>query len=54
MDVVILKPVTLTNGNRRLFYYMNNRGNLDSSFFPSLGVLSVFNDGSGGNDPMSA
>ena len=54
MDVVILKPVTLTNGNRRLLYYMNNRGNLDSPFFPSLGVLSVFNDGSGGNDPTSA
>ena len=54
MDVVILKPVTLTNGNRRLFYYTNNRGNLDSPFFPSVGVLSVFNDGSGGNDPTSA
>ena len=54
MDVMILKPVTLTNGNRRLFYYMNNRGNLDSPFFPSVGVLSVFNDGSGGNDPTSA
>ena len=54
MDVVILKPVTLTNGNRRLLYYMNNRGNLDSPFFPSVGVLSVFNDGSGGNDPTSA
>ena len=33
---------------------MNNRGNLDSPFFPSVGVLSVFNDGSGGNDPSSA
>jgi hypothetical protein len=54
MDVVILKPVTLANGNRRLLYYMNNRGNLDSPFFPSVGVLSVFNDGSGGNDPTSA
>ena len=54
MDVVILKPVSVTNGNRRLLYYMNNRGNLDSPFFPSVGVLSVFNDGSGGNDPTSA
>ena len=54
MDVVILKPVTLTNGNHRLLYYMNNRGNLDSLLFPSIGVLSVFNDGSGGNDPTTA
>ena len=54
MDVIILKPVTLTNGNRRLLHYMNNRGNLDSPFFPSIGVLSVFNDGSGGNDPTTA
>ena len=51
MDVFILKPVALANGNHRLLYYMNNRGNLDSPFFPSIGVLSVFNDGSGGNDP---
>src|SRR5688500_5951902 len=27
MDVFILKPVTLADGNHRLFYYMNNRGN---------------------------
>ena len=54
MDVIILKPVTLRNGNRRLLHYMNNRGNLDSPFFPSIGVLSVFNDGSGGNDPTTA
>ena len=54
MDVVILKPVTLINGNRRLLHYMNNRGNLDSPFFPSIGILSVFNDGSGGNDPTTA
>jgi hypothetical protein len=45
MDVVILKPVTLANGNHRLLYYLNNRGNLDSLLFPSMGVLSVFNDG---------
>ena len=54
MDVVILKPVTLATGNHRLLYYMNNRGNLDSLLFPSIGVLSVFNDGSGGNDPTTA
>ena len=54
MDIFILKPVALANGNHRLLYYMNNRGNLDSPFFPSIGVLSVFNDGSGGNDPTTA
>ena len=54
MDVFVLKPVVLANGNHRLLYYMNNRGNLDSALFPSIGVLSVFNDGSGGNDPTTA
>lgn len=54
MDVFVLKPVVLANGSHRLLYYMNNRGNLDSSLFPSIGVLSVFNDGSGGNDPATA
>jgi Alpha/beta hydrolase domain len=54
MDVFFLKPVVLANGNHRLLYYMNNRGNLDSPLFPSIGVLSVFNDGSGGNDPITA
>jgi hypothetical protein len=54
MDVFILKPVILANGNHRLLYYMNNRGNLDSPFFASIGVLSVFNDGGGGNDPTTA
>ena len=54
MDVFVLKPAVLANGNHRLLYYMNNRGNLDSSLFPSIGVLSVFNDGSGGNDPTTA
>jgi hypothetical protein len=54
MDVFILKPIVLANGNHRLLYYMNNRGNLDSPFFPSIGVLSIFNDGSGGNDPTTA
>ena len=55
MDVFVLKPVVLANGNHRLLYYMNNRGNLDSALFPSIGVLSVFNDGSGGgNDPTIA
>jgi len=41
MDVFVLKPVVLANGNHRLLYYMNNRGNLDSALFPSIGVLSV-------------
>lgn len=54
MDVFILKPVALANGNHRLLYFMINRGNLDSPFFPSTGVLSVFNDGGGGNDPTTA
>ena len=54
MDVFVLKPAVLANGNHRLLYYMNNRGNLDSTLFPSIGVLSVFNDGSGGNDPTTA
>jgi Alpha/beta hydrolase domain len=54
MDVFMLKPVRLANGNHRLLYYMNNRGNLDSPLFPSIGVLSIFNDGSGGNDPTTA
>ena len=54
MDVFVLKPVVLANGNHRLLYYMNNRGNLDSALFPSIGVLSVFNDNSGGNDPTTA
>ena len=54
MDVFVLKPVVLANGNHRLLYYMNNRGNLDSALFPSIGVLSVFNDGSGGNNPTTA
>src|SRR4029450_7368610 len=47
MDVFILKPVALANGNHRLLYYMNNRGNLDSPFFPSSGLRSVFKDGTG-------
>jgi Alpha/beta hydrolase domain len=54
MDVFFLKPIVLANGNHRLLYYMNNRGGLDSPLFPSIGVLSVFNDGSGGNDPTTA
>jgi Alpha/beta hydrolase domain len=54
MDVFFLKPVVLANGNHRLLYYMNNRGSLDSPLFPSIGLLSVFNDGSGGNDPTTA
>ncbi len=45
-DVFILKPINLANGNHRVFYHMNNRGN--------IGVLAAFNDGGGGNDPTTA
>lgn len=44
-DVLILKPINLAAGNHRVFYHMNNRGN--------IGVLGAFNDGGGGNDPAT-
>src|SRR3989442_1658296 len=45
MDIFILKPVDLSNGNHRLLPHVNNRGN--------LGFLSL-NDGGGGNPPTKA
>ena len=43
-DLIILRPIDLSKGNRRVFYEVNNRGRL-----LSLGQL---NDArSGGNDP---
>ena len=46
-DLIILRPIDATKGNRRVFYEVNNRGRL-----LSLGQL---NDArSGGNDPAAA
>ena len=46
-DIYILKPVTLANGNHRLWFEINNRGNMPS--FPQM------NDSrAGNNDPTSA
>ena len=42
-DFVLLKPVDLRRGNRRLLYDVNNRGNLY--------MLRHFNDAVGSNDP---
>lgn len=44
-DVVVLKPVDLSRGNRRILYDVNNRGNKR--------VLSFFNDAPGTNDPKA-
>ena len=46
MDVLILKPVDLSRGNRQVLYHMNNRGN--------LGFLASLNNGGGGNNPTTA
>jgi len=45
-DFILLKPVHLERGNRRLLYDVNNRGNLY--------MLRHFNDATGSNDPSSA
>ncbi len=46
-DVFILRPVDPAKGNRRLFFDVNNRGNMRA--------LASFNDArGGGNDPTSA
>ncbi|MBA3439097.1 MAG: hypothetical protein H0T92_04425, partial [Pyrinomonadaceae bacterium] len=52
-DVFILKPVDSSRGNHRLFYHMNNRGDIGG---PPMGisVLFAFNNGGGGNDPTTA
>ena len=44
-DFVLLKPVDVRRGNRRLLYDVNNRGNLY--------MLRHFNDAVGSNDPAS-
>jgi hypothetical protein len=43
---VILKPVDLAKGNRKIFYAINNRGNQQA--------ISYFNFGRGGNNPLTA
>ncbi|MGE0767284.1 MAG: alpha/beta hydrolase domain-containing protein [Hyphomicrobiaceae bacterium] len=44
-DLLILKPVDLDRGNRRLFFDWGNRGNVR--------CLQFFNDAQGSNDPRS-
>ena len=45
-DLVVLRPVDLERGNRRLLYDVNNRGNKR--------VLAFFNDAPNTNDPKTA
>ncbi len=45
MDIYILKPVDLENGNHKLFVEINNRGNK---------LFADFNRSSGGNNPTTA
>jgi hypothetical protein len=45
-DFLLLKPIDLGKGNHRLFYEVNNRGN--------LGALRALNRAEGTNDPSSA
>ncbi len=45
MDIYILKPVNLSNGNHKLFVEVNNRGNK---------LFGSFNNSSGGNNPTTA
>lgn len=45
MDIYLLKPVNLANGNHKLFLEVNNRGGK---------LFGGFNNSSGGNDPVSA
>ena len=45
MDIYILKPIDLSNGNHKLFMEVNNRGNK---------LFGPFNLSGGGNDPTSA
>ena len=45
MDIYILKPVNLGQGNRKLFMEVNNRGNK---------LYADFNRSSGGNNPTTA
>jgi hypothetical protein len=45
-DFMILKPVDLAKGNHRLWFEVNNRGN--------LGAFQQYDDARGGNDPTTA
>ncbi len=45
MDIYILKPVNLANGNHKLFLEINNRGGK---------LFGGFNKSSGGNDPTTS
>lgn len=45
MDVYLLKPVDLSQGNGKLFFEVNNRGNK---------LFGALNGGGGGNDPTTA
>ncbi len=45
MDIYILKPIKLANGNHRLFLEVNNRGSK---------LFGGFNNSGGGNDPTTA
>jgi hypothetical protein len=45
MDIYILRPVNSSNGNRKLFFEVNNRGNK---------LLGPFNLSGGGNNPTTA
>ena len=45
MDIYILKPVALANGNRKLFMEVNNRGGK---------LFGAFNGSGGGNNPTTA
>ncbi len=45
MDIYILKPVDLSNGNHKLFLEINNRGGK---------LFGGFNKSSGGNDPTTS
>jgi Alpha/beta hydrolase domain len=46
-DIVILKPIDPSRGNHRLFFDVNNRGDM-------RGLSSMNNATSGGNDPKTA
>jgi hypothetical protein len=45
MDIYILRPINLSNGNRKLFFEVNNRGNK---------LFGPFNFSGGGNNPTTA
>ena len=45
MDIYILKPINLNQGNNRLFMEVNNRGNK---------LFAGFNGSGGGNNPTTA